>query len=197
MGSPGRSWGNAVSWAGNIGGGNHTPAVGAIAWWGAEVAAGYGHVAYVEQVSRGNVYIRADNYSTSRGYTNAGWVAASSVDLFLHPHDTVPPTLRRSDFNGDGRADIAWYEAWNNNSISILLSNGANGFTIGRRQAGIGKPDWAATGDFNGDGRADIAWYEAWNNNSISILLSNGANGFTIGRWQAGIGKPDWAASTM
>src|SRR5437763_601335 len=45
MRDPGKSWGNASQWASSIGGGNHTPAVGAIAWWGS----GDGHVAYVEQ----------------------------------------------------------------------------------------------------------------------------------------------------
>jgi surface antigen len=87
MGDPGGSWGNAVSWASSIGGGNHTPALGSIAWWGSEQGGGFGHVAYVEQVNGGNVYVRADNYSSSGGYTTAGWIAASSVDLFLHPHD--------------------------------------------------------------------------------------------------------------
>ena len=87
MANPGRSWGNAASWASNIGGGNHTPVVGSIAWWGTEAGGGYGHVAYVEQVSGSNVYVRADSYSATKGYTAAGWIAASSVDLFLHPHD--------------------------------------------------------------------------------------------------------------
>src|SRR6266496_1276748 len=45
MADPGRSWGNAVQWASSIGGGNHTPAPGSIAWWGAERAGGLGHVA--------------------------------------------------------------------------------------------------------------------------------------------------------
>ena len=85
MADPGRSWGNAADWASRIGGGSHSPAVGAIAWWGTEVGR-FGHVAYVEQVSGANVYIRADNFAAS-GFTTAGWIPASSVDLFLHPHD--------------------------------------------------------------------------------------------------------------
>ena len=83
---PGRSWGNAVDWANAIGG-NHSPAVGSIAWWGSERGSGYGHVAYVEQVTGDQVYLLADNYSTANGYTDSGWTNASSVDLFLHPHD--------------------------------------------------------------------------------------------------------------
>lgn len=84
---PGHSWGNAAEWAGRAGGGNHTPAVGSIAWWGTERGGGFGHVAYVEQVSGPNVFIRADNFSYTNGYTSSGWIPASSVDLFLHLRD--------------------------------------------------------------------------------------------------------------
>ena len=104
MGDPGL-WGNAVDWI-NHTSSNHTPAVGSIAWWGGEVAHGYGHVAYVEQVRGGEVFIRADNYIGERanGYTDAGWIPASSVDAFLHPHDVSggggggSPTIHEGDF---------------------------------------------------------------------------------------------------
>ena len=89
MGDPG-NWGDAVDWASHNGGGNNTPAVGAIAWWGAEVAGGSGHVAYVDQVSGNQVHVVADNFpgsASQNGYTDSGWIAASSVDKFLHPHD--------------------------------------------------------------------------------------------------------------
>jgi surface antigen len=89
MPDPG-NWGNAVSWASHNGGGDNTPAVGAIAWWGAEVAGGFGHVAYVDQVNGSQVHVMADNFpgsAAANGYTDSGWIAASSVDKFLHPHD--------------------------------------------------------------------------------------------------------------
>ena len=72
-------WGNAAQWAGHLGGGNHTPAVGSIAWWGSEVGGGYGHVAYVDQVNGTQVHIMADNYvgANGNGYTDSGWIAAS------------------------------------------------------------------------------------------------------------------------
>src|SRR5690349_15708831 len=38
---PGRSWGHAIDWARTIGGGDHRPAVGAVAWWGASRGGGY------------------------------------------------------------------------------------------------------------------------------------------------------------
>ncbi|MGN6275546.1 MAG: CHAP domain-containing protein [Solirubrobacterales bacterium] len=83
MGDPG-NWGNAAEWI-NHTSWNHTPAVGSIAWWGG----GYGHVAYVEQIRGGEVFVRADNFAgeNSDGYTDAGWISASSVGAFLHPHD--------------------------------------------------------------------------------------------------------------
>ena len=85
MANPGL-WGNAVEWIDHTSH-NNTPAVGSIAWWGSEVGGGFGHVAYVEQVRGSEVFIRADNYDESGGYTDSGWISDGSVDAFLHPHD--------------------------------------------------------------------------------------------------------------
>jgi surface antigen len=87
MPDPGRSFGNASEWASRLADGDHTPTVGAIAWWGSEIGGGFGHVAYVAQVSGNQVYVTADNHT---GGTSAGWTSASSVDLFLHPFDATP-----------------------------------------------------------------------------------------------------------
>jgi hypothetical protein len=97
------------------------------------------------------------------------------------------------DFNGDGKSDVAWYEAWNNHSITVALSDG-HAFTYGGKWlSGFGAPDWAGVGDFNGDGKSDVAWYEAWNGGSITLALSNG-HGFEYGgKWVSGWGKPDRA----
>jgi hypothetical protein len=117
LADPGHSWGYAVQWAASIGGGNHTPAVGSIAWWGKEAGGGSGHVAYVEQVSGSSVYVRADNYpgsSTANGYTSAGWIPASSVDLFLHPHDANRYIGHVVQWvNGAGKPNTSWIVAAN------------------------------------------------------------------------------------
>jgi surface antigen len=99
MADPG-NWGNAVDWI-NHTSHNNTPAAGSIAWWGSEAGGGFGHVAYVDQVNGNQVHVMADNYvgPNSDGYTSAGWIPASSVDAFLHPHDlpsTGPSDLLRS-----------------------------------------------------------------------------------------------------
>jgi surface antigen len=75
------NWGNASNSANAIGG-DHTSAAGSIAWYAGTASNPAGHVAYVEQVSGSNVFIRADNFSYTSGYTDAGWVSISSVGLF-------------------------------------------------------------------------------------------------------------------
>ncbi len=85
MSDPG-NWGNAATWI-NHTSWNHNPTVGSIAWYAGTGSNPAGHVAYVEQVSGSSVFIRADNYWAPHGYTDAGWVSASSVGAFLHPHD--------------------------------------------------------------------------------------------------------------
>ncbi|HWC47778.1 MAG TPA: CHAP domain-containing protein [Solirubrobacterales bacterium] len=88
MGDPG-NWGDAVDWIQHTSS-NHTPTLGSIAWWGGT----YGHVAYVEAIRGSEVFVRADNYAgtTANGYTDAGWIPASSVGAFLHPHDLPTET---------------------------------------------------------------------------------------------------------
>jgi len=114
MRDPGRTWGNAVDWAKSIGGGNHTPTIGSVAWWGKEAGGGSGHVAYVEKVSGGSVYVRADNFSYTKGYTDAGWIPASSVDLFLHPHDANPYIGHTVQWvNGGGKPNTSWIVSTN------------------------------------------------------------------------------------
>ena len=86
MQNPGRSWGDASQWYAALGG-NNTPAVGSIAWFGSA-----DHVAYVDAVNGSQVHILADNFpgsASKNGYTDSGWIAASSVSKFLHPHDVV------------------------------------------------------------------------------------------------------------
>ena len=92
-----------------------------------------------------------------------------------------PATRERTDFNGDGFADILWRNTdgqtyvWFLNGLSIA-SHGSLG--------GPGPLEWTiqATGDFNGDGRADILWRNTagqtyvWFLNGLS-LASHGSLG--------------------
>jgi len=61
-----------------------------------------------------------------------------------------------ADFNGDGKADLAGVNYFNN--VTVFLGNGVGGFTVP-----LNSPPFKAssasiiTADFNGDGKADIA----------------------------------------
>ena len=141
--APSGTWGNAVDWIKHSSY-NHSPAVGSIAWWGSEVAGGYGHVAYVDQVNGSQVHVIADNYigQNSDGYTSSGWIAASSVDEFLHPHDVVPAptapaptapavigTLTNSGevYAKEGGLSAAWVDEFGGATQIAVASDGTNG----------------------------------------------------------------------
>ena len=127
MADPGKSWGNAYQWSSSIGGADHNPKVGSVVWWGSEVGDGFGHVAYVEQVSGGNVYVRADNFSNTKGYTDAGWIAATSVDAFLHPHDLTqppppPPPRYRPNLLSNASFELGNVSGWNRGALASSVN---------------------------------------------------------------------------
>jgi hypothetical protein len=90
-----------------------------------------------------------------------------------------PLSLAVGDFNGDGRQDLAMA----NNGFpfagraSILLGNGAGGFSAASNFVAGDGPVGVAVGDFNGDGKQDLAVANQTSNN-VSILLGNGAGSF-------------------
>jgi hypothetical protein len=91
------------------------------------------------------------------------------------PAGTFPYHVVTSDFNGDGRPDLAVTNP-NARVVSVLLNNAAGGF---------GQPtDHAAavtalvTGDFDQDGKADVAGvYHP--TNVAGVLFGDGAGGFS------------------
>jgi surface antigen len=91
---PGRSWGYADQWGFTLSAEtNHTPAVGAIAWYDGP---GMGHVAYVARVNWSNrtVFLVSDNYAVdSRGYTSNEWAPFTEPTGYIHVHDLSPQPL--------------------------------------------------------------------------------------------------------
>ena len=85
------------------------------------------------------------------------------------------PTLRRSDFNGDGQMDILWQNisdgylaTWSLNGTNLLSSD-----LLSPNRMPDNNWRMAATGDFNNDNKPDIVWHErtqGW----IGIWLMNG-----------------------
>ncbi len=74
------------------------------------------------------------------------------------------------DFNGDGRADVLWYQA--GPAIDRLWRGGTNG-TFTATNISISGDYTPIPGDFNGDGKTDIFWYGPGTN---SDAFWNGTN---------------------
>jgi hypothetical protein len=87
-----------------------------------------------------------------------------------------PFAIAVSDFNGDGRADLAVSNV-NTNTVTIFLGNGTGGFATSSVAIG-GTPNGLVAADFNLDGKADLA-VTRFGSASVLILLGNGAGGFT------------------
>jgi hypothetical protein len=127
-------------------------------------------------------------FSNSYTFTayNAG--LASSVS-FLPPvnFDTgnAPIAVVKGDFNGDGKADVAVVNYYDN-TLSVLLGNGD-----GTLQAAVNYPTGAApyaiaVGDFRHSGKLDLAVANQ-SDNTVSILLGNGDGSFQVaGTFPAG-----------
>ncbi len=83
-----------------------------------------------------------------------------------------PISMVTADFNGDRLPDLAIANAGSNN-VTVLLNNGAGGFTAGANSpvaAGPG-PVSIAVGDFNGDGVPDLVVANP-TDASVTVLLN-------------------------
>jgi MBG domain (YGX type)/Chitobiase/beta-hexosaminidase C-terminal domain/FG-GAP-like repeat/Abnormal spindle-like microcephaly-assoc'd, ASPM-SPD-2-Hydin/NHL repeat len=95
--------------------------------------------------------------------------------------ESVPSTgIAFGDFNGDGKADIAFIgcaNSFSNCAVGVLLGNGDGTFQKERYFDSTSEISGIAVGDFNGDGIQDIA---AANNGSgtVDLMLGNGDGSF-------------------
>ena len=82
---------------------------------------------------------------------NADGTFQSAIDS---PTDESPQSLVVGDFNADDQLDLVTH---NFNSVSVLLGNGAGGFSAPIRHfLSSGSPVSVAVGDFNSDGKLDL-----------------------------------------
>ena len=82
----------------------------------------------------------------------------------------VKSTRGQSDFNGDSKADLIWYNAATGQTSTWLMNGGT-------QQSGallLTDPNWkiSTTADFNGDGNTDILWYDAATGTTAAWLMS-------------------------
>ncbi len=85
------------------------------------------------------------------------------------------------DFNSDGKPDLAVVNTdddHDTDSVSILLGDGAGGFTAGPELVANSIAASVVVADFNRDGKEDLAVANA-GSRTVSMLLGDGAGGFT------------------
>lgn len=100
---------------------------------------------------------------------------------------------KRSDFNGDGKDDVAWHQG--SGTINLLNGNGS-AFTYGGANIPsnpFGIPNWAGAGNVDGAGSSEAFWYHSANS-TIYALAWNGSNWVVKGS-TGGLGTPDHAVT--
>ena len=128
---------------------------------------------------------------------NAAWAPASVLQHFVVsgiptgaviPSGTAkvgkaPVAVAAADFNGDGRQDLVVVNRQDNN-VSVLMGDGAGGFTGANSVPTGHDPVAVVIGDFNEDRQWDLAVVNQ-GSKDVSILLGDGRGGFS-----ASLGTP-------
>ncbi|MCU0285198.1 MAG: VCBS repeat-containing protein [Acidobacteria bacterium] len=116
------------------------------------------------------------------------WAKSSNVKIFT------------SDFNGDGKTDMALAGVKGWATIPVAFSNGNGTFTVTNNQS-IEFAYWATSqnvrilsGDFNGDGKTDfiLTGVKGWT--TLPVAFSNGNGTFKVTNFPIA-GFADWAAA--
>ncbi|MDC0711573.1 FG-GAP-like repeat-containing protein [Stigmatella sp. ncwal1] len=109
----------------------------------------------------------------ARGLGNGTFTAFTSVPIGTGA--TNPQGLTSGDFNGDGRVDLVTANL-NTGNVSLLLDNGAGGYTPSTLSSGS-SPRGVATADFDQDGHLDIVAANSGASN-VRVFYGNGDGTF-------------------
>lgn len=106
---------------------------------------------------------------------------AQSVSVFFGPRvdfpvGSSPVGIVTTDFNSDGKADIAVANSESDN-VSVLLGNGIGGFSATGPFDVAAGPEALAAGDLNHDTRPDLVVAGALDD-AVTVLLGNGNGTF-------------------
>jgi hypothetical protein len=109
------------------------------------------------------------------------WFINGSARLAQVSYLAVPPTsgwvpAGLADFNGDGRTDLLWYNAYTGGIIAWLLRGSS---ILQEAHYGTNTPNsgWTPLGieDVSGDGRADLLWYHTYTGQVRAWLINGGS----------------------
>ena len=100
-----------------------------------------------------------------------------AIDIFVADLTAETPTIStvKTDFDGDGKADILWRNNSTGQNYLYLMDGIAPTAYIGINT--VGDLNWQIQGvdDFNGDGNADILWRHAITGQNYLYLMDGGA----------------------
>jgi hypothetical protein len=115
----------------------------------------------------------SNTLNVARGRGNGTFTAFTSVPL--GPGATNPQGVVTGDFNNDGRTDLVSVNQTTNN-VTLLLDNGAGGYTASNWSTGV-SPRSVAAADFDQDGKLDLVASNG-TSNTVSVLYGNGDGTF-------------------
>ena len=174
--------GNNVTVLLGAGGGGFTPAIGSPFTVGTDPES----IAVGDFNGDGNMDLAVANYNN--GGTGSVTVLLGdgmggfTVDAGSPFSASNPKAIAVSDFNGDGKADIAIANnagSFQNGTVSIWLGDGMGGFSpaSGSPMTGASPVGIVAT-DFNNDGKPDLAVVNSGGTGTVTILLGDGTGAF-------------------
>ncbi len=182
--------------------------IGANSWRLANFPLGQDPFAAAVDQYTGRVYVgdRAGNrlyafYDWPSGVTNCPRIMLSAPHL--SDAGQYPAAVATGDFNNDGKLDAAVSNGTGltgaNGAVSMLLGNGAGGFSSPHATLVDRSPVYLAAADFNADHKLDLAVANYDSSNYlhpayVSVLLGNGDGSFGAAvNYEVGYG-PDWIA---
>ncbi len=112
--------------------------------------------------------------AVSLGKGDGTFMQASGSPISLGKNFSAVVT---SDFNGDGKLDLAVTD-FDDNSVMIVLGNGDGTFEVPTVVPVGNQPDALVAGDFNRDGKVDVA-VANFGDGTVTLLLGNGDGTFT------------------